>query len=108
MNNKKIATIIKDFALKNDAASDMRIYFNGICWDFDSDSKMTVIEDILGSEYFEYANDKTVSVSTEGGLYEIINHHYGYALAEELRGLLEKEGVYYELGNSWNFSIYEV
>lgn len=103
--NKQVATAIKDFCIKNELNTDMRIYFNGICWDFDSDGKMKVIEDIKGSDYFEYADDKSVSVSTEGGLYGVINMDYGYAIHDELYNLLQKFNCYFELGNAWNFTI---
>jgi len=103
--NLKVATAIKNFCIKNGLTSDMRIYFNGICWDFDSDGKYEVLEDIKGSDYFEYADDESVSVSTEGELHSVINGDFGWDMKDRLDRLLEKFNAYYEQGNNWNFTV---
>ena len=69
-------------------------------------------EEIKGSTYFEYANDDTLSVSTEGVLCEILNCYLGGRLYdkvnEDLNKMFEKYGLYFELGHHWNFSLYEI
>ena len=113
MNKEKnilVAKAIEKYGQKHDALTDARIYFNGMAWNYDSGGKKTVMEDIKGSQYFEYANDDTVAVSTEGMLSGILNMHFDFSkcikLIEELDKELEKHGCYYEMGNHWNFSIY--
>jgi hypothetical protein len=103
--NLKVASAIRDFCIKNELTSDMRIYFNGICWDFDSNKTYKVIEDIKGSDYFEYAKDDGISVTTEGELYSIINGEFGWSLKNAFDKVLNKFNCYYEQGNAWNFVV---
>lgn len=64
-----------------------------------------------GSDYTEYANNDTITMTFEGmfSIYNIINC---YSSDEKFLGefdrLLESYGYYYELGNSWNLSLYEL
>jgi hypothetical protein len=107
IKNENIAETIENFGRKHELLTDTRIYFNNMAWDYDSYGKKKIMKDIKASDYFEYADDKSVSVSTEGGLYGAINNDYGFSLSDELIRLLSKKHkVYYELGNRWNFTIY--
>lgn len=107
MNKSKVAKTIERFLKKHDLDSDVRIYFSGKCWDYDSSGNKTVIEDIKASEYFDYANDDTISMSFEGGLHDVLNMGYGgYELFEEFNAL-DFDGHFFELGNAWNLSFYE-
>ena len=70
-------------------------------------------DEIKGSEYFEWSNDETLSVSTEGGLYGVLNYYVGgidYCdrIHKELNEMFGKYGLYFEQGNDWNFSLYEI
>lgn len=104
--NREVATAIKHFITKYDMASDTSIYFNGICWRFDSDGNMKVLKDIKASDYFEYANDKTVSVSTEGDFYNVLNMYDGYAMFDEFVEFMDAHGASFEMGHAWNFSVF--
>jgi hypothetical protein len=106
--NLKIAKAIETFGKKYELLTDTRIYFNGIAWDYDSSGNKKVIKRIKASKYFHYANDKSVSVSSEGGLYEVMNASGSmyFGMQDELYKILNKLGVYYELGNAWNFAVY--
>lgn len=99
--------------------SDNIIYFDGKAWS-DSDEwngvKGKEIEKELYEyydknplDYFEYANPKTLSMSFEGYLYEILNGYWpwSYKLEEEFMALFDKYGYYFELGNAWNLSVYQ-
>jgi len=91
--------------------SDGRIYFNGKAWNYNSQGRKNVIEDIRASEYFEYADDALVNMTFEGRLYEILNYHWSEEwlgrLQSEFLELLEGFNCWYELGNAWNLTIYE-
>tara|TARA_R100000734_G_C3305879_1_gene96358 strand:- start:693 stop:1031 length:339 start_codon:yes stop_codon:yes gene_type:complete len=104
----KIDAFLRKYCINHDT----RIYWNDRCWDYNSNGKKTVLTDIKGSNYFEYANDDTISMSFEGGLYGILNYAWNgkhYAKAEqEFSDILAKEGYYYELGNAWNLSLYKI
>jgi hypothetical protein len=69
---------------------------------------MTVIENIKASDYFEYANDDTVSMTFEGPLYDVLNHGHWTSciIVEEFAKIFENHGMYYEMGNMWNLAAY--
>ncbi|MAH48514.1 hypothetical protein CMI37_21995 [Candidatus Pacearchaeota archaeon] len=106
MKKTKVAKTIERFLKKYDLDYDVRIYFSGKCWDYDSSGKKTVIEDIKASDYFEYANDDTISMTFEGPFYEIINEYCGYALRDEWDAL-DFDGYYMEQGHAWNGVFYK-
>lgn len=57
-------------------------------------------------DYFEYVAEKHIlSMSFEGALYTEINYGDG---APWLQQLLDTYGLYYELGNAWNLTVYPV
>jgi hypothetical protein len=105
MKKTKVAKTIEKFIRKYELDSDVRIYFSNKCWAYES-GKKTVIEDIKASDYFEYANDDTISMSFEGGLYEHFNCHYGYTILNKFNEL-DFDGHYFELGHAWNLSFYK-
>ena len=88
---------------------DTRIYFNNKAWCWYNGSKQT-IEDIKASDYTEYANDDTITCTFEGAVYEALNYddHNRWKLREELEDVLSAYGYYFEMGNAWNFSVYEI
>ena len=107
MKKYAIAKKIEAFMKKHYLFTDTRIYFNNKCWNYDSRGNKTVLEDIVGSDYFLYANDDTISMSFEGGLYRIMN--YGpYEVREAFQDMLAEYGYYAELGNAWNLALYKI
>lgn len=106
-----LATRIRDFLDEYWLAGDCRIYFNGMCWEHSvGDEGWKRIVDINPKDYFEYAGG-VISMSFEGILYDILNGYtnaLGREYATKFERLLEKNGCYYEMGNSWNLSIYEM
>jgi hypothetical protein len=103
--NEKVALAIKNFCIQNDVEGDMRIYFNGICWDCDSSGKWKTIEKIKGSDYSEFANNDGIFVTTEGGLYDALQGEFGWGLHTKFCDMLREFDCYFENGNSWNFTI---
>lgn len=109
--NERIANRIRDFVIKNNLGGDLRIYFNGKAYAIDHEGNVQVIEDVWGSNFFKYANDKMVSMSFEGSFYDVMNYSYVYTrlskLEEQFSKMLNRFGVYYKLGYDWSLSIYE-
>lgn len=91
---------------------DTNIYYNGKCMSTYHNGKFRYngkpfITEADPSDYFDYVADPHIlSMSFEGPLYSILNGS-DFKLAEEFRQLLDKHGVYYELGNSWNLTCFE-
>jgi len=90
--------------------TDTRIYFGNKCWDYDSSGNKKVLTDIRGSEYSQYANDATITCTYEGAVYSALNNDsYGMnPLREDLNDMLDEYGYYFEMGEAWNFALYEV
>ena len=109
---EELANEIIEFLRKEELDSDVCIYFNnkrirmGNDWDRENCKFIPytkVEEDMNPLDYFEYANEKHIlSMSFEGGLYDLINYGDDGKLLE----IFHKYGLYYELGHSWNLSAY--
>lgn len=102
-NKKKLANEIMDFLKENDINEDVCIYYSHERLNGDG----TILENVVASDYFDYANDKTISMSFEGSFYEVINYYcggFGESMLEKFNKILKKYGLYYELGNAWNLS----
>lgn len=107
--NEELANDIRDFLLKNSLSVDTRIYFNGKCYDWcDGDyyyKEPKIMENIKATDYFEYAKNKSVSMSFEGALYDIMNYGEYPDTREEFDAIFDKHNCYYELGHAWNLSV---
>ena len=121
MNAKKIEQLTKEihqFLVAHDLWVDTHIYFNGKCWS--TNSKDSTEFCYNQNKYFEYeANPKDyfeyvrepeniLSMSFEGNLYDVLNGYWGAKIKKEFSNILEKYGLYYELGNAWNLTCYEI
>ena len=104
-----------DVLVANDISHDVSIYYNNKRmknnYDWRSDENVVSVvveEDFNPHDYFEYAaHNHIMSMSFEGGLYHVLNYSFGRT-EDEFRKLLEKYGVYYELGNAWNLTVYPI
>lgn len=112
---EKMAKEIRDFLIKHELWEDVRIYFNGKAYatddgkgnySYNDPNKLYVLEDVDPRDYFEYVGD-ILSMSFEGGLYDLLNYEFGKTY-NEFNELIKKYGCYYELGNAWNLSLYEI
>lgn len=106
--NEMLASELKKFLEKNNLHGDTRIYFNEKCWhcNYKTDS-YELLEDILGTDYFDYANNETVSMSFEGALYMLLNHEsINNPLRKKFEKIFEKHNCYYEFGHAWSLSVY--
>lgn len=107
-----LAEDIYDFLINHDMWMDVSIYFNGIRWSTNDGSKFRYGGDPFVTEadprdYFDYVGP-ILSMSFEGPFYEVVNGYRGRDIEAEFCKLLKKYGVYYELGNAWNLSVYKV
>lgn len=103
--NEKLANDIKKFIDKY-KLGDISVYFNNQCYRWNSSGEMSILHNIKGSTYFEYANDESVSMSFEGPLNHIINYHTRPSVLKAFNRIFEKHNCYYELGFAWSLSVY--
>lgn len=123
---EKIATEIMYFLVATEAMNACCIYFNGKCYcegtphngrypvldkqaiqsKYGVEYTIYTVGDINPKDYFEFTSD-IVSISTEGLLYDILNYDECPDILDGFNAILDKYGLYYEMGNSWNFGLYE-
>jgi len=120
---EQLAIEIREFLLKNDLWIDITIYFNGKAFSTsDGDNfyyndryHLVVEENKNPRDYFSYVRKPNIlSMSFEGAFYSCLNYNnergakFDDMIQEEFGKILSKYGLYYELGNAWNLSCYEV
>lgn len=101
---QQIADEVRQYLISHDLWRDTRIYFDGMCYD----SSTEVIHGVKSTDYFEYGNDETLSMSYEGPLYREMNEFYASPVFNAIEAIFKKYGYYSEFGHSWNLSIYPV
>jgi hypothetical protein len=114
-NIEQFAEDIMNFLDSHDIASDVCIYYNNKRMISEGKWKGADIiyvwdeqPDIDPHDYFEYAAyDHILSMSFEGRLYDILNYSFGKR-EEQFRAIFEKYGLYFELGNAWNLTVYPI
>ena len=109
---EKLANEIIAFLEAYDIADAVSIYYNGDVVRSKTEYKNNgeysyawiKTENIDPHKYFEYAAyDHILSMSFEGGLYDVLNYSGGSKMDKFMK-IFEKYGLYYELGNAWNLS----
>jgi len=117
---EKLAKEIYDLCIKYGFWIDVAIYYNGkrmSSWyeddqgktQYDYNGKPHFAEGYDAKDHFEYVRDPNIlSMSFEGPVYEAINGCGNVRFVNELCSLFSKYGLYYEMGNAWNLSAYEV
>ena len=116
-----LARDIYEWCKANDFWGDNIIYFNGKAWMSDAhwgaDKGKYIAEDLYEYEdrnpkdYFEYVREpyNILSMSFEGPLNHLLNGYIGhYSYEEKFEALFKKYSLYYEFGNTWNLSAYEL
>ena len=108
---KEIMTFLED----NDMLDGVSIYFNN--------KRVSTEFELIGDEvkylwkektavdphkYFEYAAyNHILSMSFEGTLYDKLNYEFDKRM-EEFYEIFKRYGLYFELGNSWNLTVYPI
>lgn len=68
--------------------------------------------DRQASKYIPYVNKKTLSMSFEGPLYDVLNGMLDWpdyaSLSDELSRIFERYGYYAEFGDSWNLTLFDI
>ena len=108
---EQLAKEIYDVLLANEMWIDVSIYYNGkrmssSCGNnFRYNGEPFIEEDINPKDYFEYCGN-ILSMSFEGPVYQAINYNGG-DIVDQLDAVFKKHGLYYELGDAWNLSLYK-
>lgn len=117
---EKLAKEIYELCIKYGFWIDVAIYYNGkrmSSWyeddqgktKYDYNGEPHFAEGYDAKDYFEYVRDPNIlSMSFEGPVYEALNGCGNVRFVNELCSLFSKYGLYYEMGNAWNLSAYEV
>lgn len=116
---EKLAVEIRAFLLEHNLWVDVDIYFNGKCFcTYDKETgkfyyndreHLVVKEDEDPTTYFEYVNPEHIlSMSFEGPVCEMLYYGMWPATRRKFDAILEKYGLYYEMGNHWNLSCYYI
>ncbi|QXN70244.1 hypothetical protein INTERNEXUS_204 [Bacillus phage vB_BspM_Internexus] len=109
--NEQLANELRDFIIENEFTN-VRIYFNNKVYDWYSSSKEPIlINNIRPTEYFPTANNKTVSMSFEGNLYYPMNfgdNDNDFTTYNTIKSIFKKYGYYFEFGNAWNITAYDL
>ena len=108
---ERLVNEIISFLEAFDIADSVSIYYNGDVVRSKTEYKnrdylYTWVKtcDVDPHKYFEYAAyDHILSMSFEGGLYDVLNYSGG-RIYEKFMKIFEKYGLYFELGNAWNLS----
>lgn len=93
----------KDVEWEGDFSTDTLIYFEGKQYKATGE----YIQDYKPSMVTQYSDDEGLTMTFEGPLYEVINGGEMRAILDQFNALFEKHGVYYELGNSWNLTVFK-
>ena len=121
MNNNMelLAKDIYKWCMKKHLWGDNCIYFNGKAWASwgawheengkQIGDRLYEYEGKNPKDYFEYVNPDTLSMSFEGSLYNVLNANVSgwVKLEHEFGEIFKKYGMYYEMGHSWNLSVFK-
>ena len=121
IENEKIAKKIVDFLKEHECWQDIIIYFNNKAWSTFKNWKKEQGKEVMKEVYeyqdknprdfFEYVNSEhRLSMSFEGPFYYIMNGYMGqhsYKIQDEFQNLFDEFGLYCELGDAWNLSLYK-
>lgn len=117
---EKCAKEIIQFCIKHNLGEDTLIYVNNkrfsfignedfledLTWD-----NVRVEDDVDPHLYLEWAGD-FLSMSFEGGMWDVFNSNWSNEIydkwEQEISKIFSKYGKYYELGDAWNLSLYDI
>lgn len=115
---EELAQAIYQLLLRHEMWIDVCIYFNGKCMStsgkdetgmetFRYNEAPFIEEDVDPHLYFNYVGP-TLSMSFEGPMYHALNYGGNDLFLTEFNALLRQYGLYYELGDAWNLSVYPI
>lgn len=116
---EEFAVEIREFLLQHDMWIDTDIYFNGKRFTqkdpkdgryyYNDREHLIVEEEVDPKTYFEYVNpDHILSMAFEGAVCHMIYYGCNPGLKRKFDKLFESRGLYYEMGDHWNFTCYYI
>jgi uncharacterized protein YyaL (SSP411 family) len=116
---RKLAKEIRQFLLDREMWVDVTIYFNGMAYSTSDGQGHYYYNDPEHLVELQGQDPKNVcdyvgpylTMTFEGDFYEVMNGYkgrYGWTVHDKFVELLRKYGLYYELGNSWNLSVFDM
>lgn len=107
---KIMALKIKEFLVKENCNVDVSIFYNNKeIYKIKEDGSFDEKEDVDPHDCFEYAAIKHIlSMTFEGELYYALNYssRWGEKIKDGLTLIFCMYGMYYELGNAWNLTVF--
>lgn len=101
---------------ENDLFCDTNLYLNNKKYSSNKTINAETKETVFGEYYItndidvtqcvEYNNPKTITMTFEGPLYDIMNYSTDSPLIDKLTKLLKSYGLYYEQGYMWSLALY--
>ena len=119
---ERMAHEVRLFLVKMHCWIDVTIYFNGKSvstyggfgrYAYNDPEKYFTEENVDPRDYFKYVGD-ILSMSFEGDLchclndYRVHGREYDEMVQNGLWDIFKKYGVYYELGDHWNLSVFPI
>ena len=108
---EELAKAIYQLLLRHHMWLDVAIYYNGKRMSPSSvigNNDSYIMEDNVDPHrYFNYVGP-TLSMSFEGPMYHALNYGGNDLFLTEFNALLRQYGLYYELGDAWNLSVYSI
>ena len=113
----KLAMQFMSWLNERHLSEDVRIYFNNqvVYYELVKDndkkewiSELKIEENVSPMNYFECVNPKHIlSMSFEGALHTELNYGNG-RFENKMQQFFKKYGLYFELGDTWNLSVYPI
>lgn len=110
--NEKLANDIIKFLKKNNFDLDVHLLYNGKMVNATTGESKEIVS---AGDYVDYFNDDTITMTFEGPFYEFINGYWDSSvgnkyqkLYDEFDNIFKKYGLFYDLGDNWNLSAYEL
>ena len=114
--NEKMALELIRYLQVNEMFRDVNLYLNGKRYSSSPHNgdqlKRTrygpyyITDNVDVSEYVEYFNSETITMTFEGELYEALNYDDG-SISTAINDIAYDYGLYFEQGNAWNLAFYE-
>lgn len=108
-----LADKIYELFKKNGIWADTDIWFNGMMLSnkdhngtYHYDGSAFLHQDKNPSDCFGCATDHVLSMTFEGSVYHMFNYGSFPDVMKKFTELLERHGLYYEMGDAWNLTCY--
>lgn len=114
--NEQMALELIRYLQENDMFTDVSLYLNNKRYSSSQHNDDLVEEteygpyyitdDVDVSDYVEYFNAHTITMTFEGPLYDALNYAYDNTVSDDISAIAASYGLYFEQGNAWNLAFY--